>query len=95
VDSSIVKDLVSRSVRSIHGLAGYIGFDLIQLDDTLCKVVICEINPRLTTSFLGYRALTDENLAERLLRPAEFQKPIAWKNGPVSFTPDGNVKFKN
>ncbi len=46
--------------------------------------VLIEINPRLTTSYLGYRALTDDNIAARLLDPST--PPLRWKSEAVTFT---------
>ena len=58
--------LVRDVCRSIPGLAGYIGFDLILTPDAR-RLVVVEANPRLTTAYLGYRALAKENLAVRIL----------------------------
>ena len=46
--------------------------------------VLIEINPRLTTSYLGYRELTDDNIAARLLDPNT--PPLRWKSEAVTFT---------
>jgi predicted ATP-grasp superfamily ATP-dependent carboligase len=92
VDAQRVRNLVCRAVRSIPGLHGYVGIDLIQGCNGGDEIIVCEINPRLTTSYLGYRALTEENLAERLLFPDRDWKPIAWKAGTVAFTPEGCVE---
>jgi predicted ATP-grasp superfamily ATP-dependent carboligase len=46
--------------------------------------VLIEINPRLTTSYLGYRLLTDDNIAARLIDPSA--PPLRWKSEAVTFT---------
>lgn len=53
-DERAVNDIVVRACQAIPGLAGYVGFDL-QLDAE-GRPWIVEINPRLTTSYVGYRA---------------------------------------
>jgi predicted ATP-grasp superfamily ATP-dependent carboligase len=85
-----VETMITHVCRSIAGLAGYIGFDLILPPHSPCVVVV-EANPRLTTSYLGYRALANENLAAKILQPARAAVPIAWNAGAIEFEPDGIV----
>ena len=82
--------LLEAVCRSIPGLHGYVGFDLI-LPDHESRPIICEINPRLTTAYLGYRELAVENLAARMLLPNP--EPIAWKGGRVRFRADGEMLY--
>lgn len=53
-----------------------------------------EVNPRLTTSYVGLRSLCESNLAESLMRVCEGQpvEPLRWKPGRVRFHPDGTVE---
>ena len=53
------------------GLLGYVGVDLV-LGDAAdgSRDYAIEINPRLTTSYVGLRALADFNIAEAMLRAA-------------------------
>ena len=88
VDAS---QLVARICRSIEGLSGYMGFDLLLPGDSR-RLLIVEVNPRLTTSYLGYRALAKENLAARILHPARANTPIAWHSGRVEFTAHGRIR---
>jgi predicted ATP-grasp superfamily ATP-dependent carboligase len=83
--------IIMRVCCSIAGLTGYIGFDLI-LPEHSSRVLIVEANPRLTTSYLGYRALANENLARKIVQPARAAAPIAWKAGTVEFTADGAAR---
>jgi hypothetical protein len=78
-----VEELILAACRSISGLSGYVGFDLIQLADSE-RFVIVEVNPRLTTSYLGYRELAVSNLASRILSPNR-DIPLAWNAEPVTF----------
>jgi predicted ATP-grasp superfamily ATP-dependent carboligase len=56
--------------------------------------VVIEINPRLTTSYVGLRALADFNLAEALLAVARGREPPRWrwKNETILFRPDGRLR---
>ncbi len=69
--------LVRRCCDLIPGLNGYIGFDLIEPTDQPNEVVLVEINPRLTTSYLAYRQLADFNLAAMLL---DAPTKVRWRN---------------
>ena len=83
--------LLCSACESIPGLSGYVGFDLLLPDDSEHDLFIVEINPRLTTSYLGYRRLTDDHLAERLLFPECEFPSIVWKPNHVVFLPNGSV----
>jgi len=53
-------DLACSAVNLIPGLRGYVGVDLVLADDS---VLLIEINPRLTTSYIGLRMVSQKNLA--------------------------------
>ena len=54
---------------------------------------VIEINPRLTTSYIGLRALAETNLAEAMLRVADGDDVVLrWREGAVEFTADGTLK---
>ncbi len=46
--------------RAAPGLRGFVGVDVVLTES---DVVVIEINPRLTTAYLGIRAAVDENVA--------------------------------
>ena len=79
-----VKQLAQRACRAVPGLTGYVGCDIVLPDDSPIEPVLIEINPRLTTSYLGYRLLTDDNIAARLIDPST--PPLRWKSEAVTFT---------
>ncbi len=79
-----VQQLAERACRAIPGLTGYVGCDLVLPDALPPEPILIEINPRLTSSYLGYRQLTDDNIPARLL-DANTQ-PLRWKSNPVTFT---------
>jgi predicted ATP-grasp superfamily ATP-dependent carboligase len=67
--------LAERAAASVPGLCGYVGVDLVlgDADDGSADAVI-EINPRLTTSYIGLRQIASVNLAEWLLALATGQE---------------------
>ena len=89
------KRIAVRAVKAVSGLFGYVGVDVVlgSAADGSDDVVI-EINPRLTTSYVGLRALAVENLADLMLRLARGEsvaKP-RWRAGEVHFTAAGQVE---
>src|SRR5207248_1800177 len=57
--------IAERAVRCVPGLLGYVGVDVVLGADGRDWAI--EINPRLTTSYIGLRALARFNLAEAML----------------------------
>ncbi len=89
-------DIVARACRALPGLSGWVGFDLI-VSSPAPRVRIVEVNPRLTTSYVGYRRLTDENLAARMLsvvgREKLARRVPAHQFESVEFDADGAVRL--
>jgi predicted ATP-grasp superfamily ATP-dependent carboligase len=87
--------LARRAVGCVSGLCGYVGVDLV-LGDAAdgSRDHAIEINPRLTTSYVGLRAAAEFNIAEVLLRVAAGGPPgeVRWKPGTIRFFPDGIVR---
>jgi predicted ATP-grasp superfamily ATP-dependent carboligase len=87
--------LAERAVRAVEGLHGYFGVDLVlgEAIDGSADVAI-EINPRLTTSYVGLRRLARFNLAEALLAIAAGSPPPSWnwRSEPIVFRADGTVQ---
>jgi predicted ATP-grasp superfamily ATP-dependent carboligase len=85
--------LAGRAVEAVPGLRGYVGVDLVlggAADGSEDWVI--EINPRLTTSYVGLRALAHTNLAEAMLRVmAGEEVALGWRAGPVHFQAGGRV----
>lgn len=97
-------DLAERAIRlatlavdCVPGLRGYVGVDLILGDaPDGSQDFALEINPRLTTSYVGLRHLADFNLAAAMLRVADGEPFVPrWKPGRVRFFPDGEVEFED
>ena len=84
-----------RAISGVPGLLGYVGVDLILGDnDDGAEDLVIEINPRLTTSYVGLRALANTNLAGAMLRVASGEQvgDIRWSPGRIQFSPDGTAK---
>ena len=58
------EDLAVRIAAALPDLRGYVGVDLVDTDD---GPLVLEINPRLTTSYAGLRALLGANPAGLVL----------------------------
>jgi hypothetical protein len=58
-------EYAARAVSLAPGLAGYVGVDML-LTERECYTI--EINPRLTTSYVGLRQVININLAEAIWR---------------------------
>lgn len=88
-------ELATRALGGIDGLAGFVGVDLV-LGENGDDVAI-EINPRLTTSYIGLRSLCKGNLAAAWLRlfDGECDVDLAWSPGPIAFSADGTVGIVN
>jgi len=56
-------ELASSAVGLIPGLKGYVGVDLVLAED---HVELIEINPRVTTSYVGLRQVAAMNLAQAI-----------------------------
>jgi hypothetical protein len=84
----------SEAIRSVSGLFGYVGVDLIlgaEADGTEDYAI--EINPRLTTSYVGLRAAAETNLAGLLLSVVEGRPhpECIWRPTLVRWKPDGQI----
>jgi predicted ATP-grasp superfamily ATP-dependent carboligase len=64
-DLSRYQSLVDNIAQALPELWGYVGIDLIETPEQLW---VLEINPRLTTSFVGINAALGINVAENILQ---------------------------
>jgi len=74
LDHSLEKDALKaaeRAVEGIGGLKGYVGVDIILADE---GPVVLEVNPRLTTSYVGLRRVVNFNPAEAIVDAAIRRK---------------------
>lgn len=64
----VLSHLAQRIAQAIPGLHGYVGVDIMLTEGDMPVVKVLEINPRLTTSYVGLNAATGHNIAELILK---------------------------
>ena len=87
------KQLALEAVAAIGPRLGYLGIDLVlgEAPDGSEDVII-EINPRLTTSYVGLRQAARCNLAAEMLAVANGRAPnLCFDNASIEFTADGRI----
>jgi predicted ATP-grasp superfamily ATP-dependent carboligase len=80
--------LAQAALDTLPSRRGYLGVDLV-LAERLDHDAVIEINPRLTTSYLGLRELARNNLLGVLL--GLDPGPLSWHSGRVTFSCDGTL----
>jgi predicted ATP-grasp superfamily ATP-dependent carboligase len=85
--------LALAAVNALPATLGYVGVDLVLgASPEGRNDVVIEVNPRLTTSYVGLRHLTTSNLAVAMLAIAEGQPTeLSWAGHTVQFEADGRV----
>jgi tyramine---L-glutamate ligase len=84
--------IVRSALATVPGLAGYVGCDLIWPVGAAAPLV-CEINPRLTTSYVGYRVLYGPALGRSVVWPEGFAG-AALNGVRVVFGAEGRVTLQ-
>jgi len=75
--------------QSLPGLRGYVGVDLVL---TKSEAIVIEVNPRLTTSYLGVRSALDANVAALALAACAGTLPASPRSRrSVRFTAGGRI----
>jgi predicted ATP-grasp superfamily ATP-dependent carboligase len=89
------RNLALATVQVLPPTVGYVGIDLVLGDaDDGSGDRIIEINPRLTTSFVGLRAAALSNLAEARVRIADGDEAtVEFSDRAIEFDSSGNVSF--
>jgi predicted ATP-grasp superfamily ATP-dependent carboligase len=85
--------LASRALDAMPPVLGFVGVDLVLgSDPDGSEDVVIEINPRLTTSYVGLRRAVKQNLAQAIVDVAEGREvEFAFRPDPVAFSADGAV----
>jgi len=85
--------LAAQAVSLLGPTLGYVGVDLVLGDEpTGARDVVIEINPRVTTSYVGLRVLAKFSLAAAMLALAEGREvELCWHPGPIQFDASGRV----
>ena len=83
--------LASRAIMAMPPtVRGFVGLDLL-LGDRPSEDCVIEINPRLTTSYVGLRRMINGNLAARLFDIETGPASCCTAMNSVRWTPDGQV----
>lgn len=88
VSPAQVERLLQKIVTALPGLHGLFGVDFLKTPAE--ELVVVEVNPRYTTSYVGYRMLAGTNLA-RLYCSESSVRALRWQ-GWVTYQPDGTVR---
>jgi len=83
--------LALQAAATFADCLGYIGIDMVLGSSAELDVVI-EVNPRLTTSYVGLRRLSRSNLASAMIDVARGETfDLDFASGPVEFQADGTI----
>lgn len=92
-DQRRAASLALAAVRALpRTVRGFVGFDLVLAEDPEQDCVI-EVNPRLTTSYVGLRHIVEGNLAARLAGLDRSPVRCAVTCGSVCWNASGEVWF--
>ncbi len=86
--------LAAAAVATLGDVVGYVGVDLVlDRQGLAAKDVVIEINPRVTTSYVGLRAASRTNLVQAMLDAAEGRVPeLSFDPRPIRFEATGAVR---
>jgi predicted ATP-grasp superfamily ATP-dependent carboligase len=88
-DADAASAMAIRACEALPGLRGYVGVDIVLSD---AGPVVIEVNPRLTTAYLGVRSALDENIAALALAACQGMLPTQLvPRRRVRFSPAGLV----
>jgi predicted ATP-grasp superfamily ATP-dependent carboligase len=79
--------LACDACRCVAGLHGFVGVDLV-LGDSPAEDQVIEINPRLTMSYLGLTAMTEQGLGHAMLNR---DRAPTWRDISVTFSAGGAI----
>jgi tyramine---L-glutamate ligase len=87
--AGLAAETAVRACEAFPGLRGYIGVDMVL---TGSDAVVIEINPRLTTAYLGVRQVVDENVAALAIAASSGRLPaMPAVRRSVRFFSDGRI----
>jgi len=89
------QSLAVRAIAAMPPAMGYVGVDLVLgREPDGSEDFVIEINPRLTTSYVGLRAAARSNLAETMWHVAQGEmRTVEYGDRPIEFDSSGNVSF--
>lgn len=85
--------VAGQVAEALGEFSGYVGIDVVvsTAANGATSAQVIEINPRLCTSYVGYRALCEDNLAACLLQQ-HGNEHLRWKSAVVDFDTEGVVR---
>ena len=87
--------LALQTIEAMPTASGYVGVDLVlgaAPDGT--EDFVIEVNPRLTTSYVGLRAATKHNLLSAMLEVSQGRTPqLEFDPRSIAFDADGSVYY--
>ena len=89
--------LAERALNAMPPAYGYVGVDLVLGHDAEgSEDYVIEVNPRLTTSYVGLRAMTSINLTSAMVEIARggIVPALEWNEERVEYFVDGTVCFQ-
>lgn len=86
-----VNTITQQVLEFAGGFAGYLGIDFLVETET---VFLNEVNPRLCTSYIGYRRLLNSNVVELMLSRASMDA-VSLRSTQVSFDKSGATTCPN
>lgn len=86
-----VLELAQQTSASIPGLRGYVGCDILCPEETPLAPLLVEVNPRFTTSYVGYRRWWATSPWQDWLSEADATLLPRVEIGHVHFRADGTV----
>ena len=84
--------LIRKTLATIPGLYGYVGVDMLIPESSPQTPLIVEINPRLTTSYVGYQKLCQDNLVALWIGQEALPQTLSWRPGYVEFNSAGEFQ---
>jgi predicted ATP-grasp superfamily ATP-dependent carboligase len=89
------RSLGERALAAMPAAIGYVGVDLVLgREPDGSEDAVIEINPRMTTSYVGLRTAAVGNLAEAMWRVAQGEmRPVEFSSKPIEFDANGNVSY--
>ncbi len=92
IDAIALQNAAIAACRQVPGLRGYVGVDLLIPDANPTEPLVVEINPRITTSYLGYQRLCEQNLIATMLQADTDAGELTWKPEQLEYSPTGDVR---
>ena len=87
-----IMPLAEKLVSALGEFSGYLGVDVVveQSSNNKLKATVIEVNPRLCTSYVGYRQATSCNLAALMLS-GHSEAALCWHSETIEFEANGQI----